>query len=96
MSYLERMTESQQRLRRAAHQYNADIKNWDPGRRELHRLRRALHELLNNVDYPAYTLRTDGEKVFISPTDAITPEARDFVRKYRNELIAWIQEHDHE
>lgn len=92
MSYLERMTESQRELRRAAFRYNRDIKNWDPGKRERHRLRRALHELLNNVDYPAYTVRTDGEKIFVAPKDAITPEARVFMRTYRNELIVWLQE----
>ena len=92
MSYLDKLDETQRELRRAAFRWDSDIRNWDPGKRERHRIRRALHELLDHVSYPAYTIRTDGERLFIRPKEAITPEARRHAGQYKQEIIDWIRE----
>lgn len=76
-----------------------DYRTWPDEAQRNHRLRRALHELM--VD-PAYEIevgkRPDGEiGIRLKPAESVTPEARMFLAKFRDELIThhyWLEQVD--
>lgn len=70
-----------------------DIRTWPEDARRRHRLRRALNELFN---HPGYSLkvRTDEqgtERLAVSPGSVITPEAEEFIRRYKADLIVHLK-----
>lgn len=94
MTYLERMEESRRQLRLEQIRYADDFRNWPEERKTRHRYRRALHELLDHHSYPAYILYVHEGRLRIGPKEAITEEARAFMRQHRDDLVQWCIEHE--
>ncbi len=69
-----------------------NVKTWPPEQQRNHRLRRALHELMES---PAYTVevgqKPDGTPgVRIASARDVSPEASEFLRRYREEFITYL------
>lgn len=76
-----------------------DVRTWPEEARRNHRIRRALHELMPEPSYRVEVgKRPDGtDGIRIVPAESASPEALDFLRAYREELIThhyWLEEVD--
>jgi hypothetical protein len=75
-----------------------NVTTWPPEQQRNHRLRRALHELMSD---PRYTVevgtKPDGTPGVRIKADQVTPEAGEFLKRYREEFItylSWLEQID--
>lgn len=92
MSYAEKLDAAQRELRKAANVSSDDFRRWPEDKKRRHRIRRALHELLDHHAYPAYRIGVKDGRLTVGPREAITPEARAFIANNRDDLILWVEE----
>lgn len=93
MSYAEKLDAAQRELRKAANVSSDDFRRWPEDKKRRHRIRRALHELLDHHTYPAYRIGVKDGRLTVGPKEAITPEARSWITNNRDDLILWCIEH---
>lgn len=92
MTYQQGMDAAQIVLRQAMHKYREDFRQWPEDKKRRHRIRRALHELLDYHGYPSYRIGVKDGRLTVGPKEAITPEARAFIANNRDDLILWCVE----
>ncbi len=92
MTYQQGMDAAQIVLRQAMHKYREDFRQWPEDKKRRHRIRRALHELLDYHGYPSYRIGVKDGRLTVGPKEAITPEARAFIANNRDDLILWVEE----
>ena len=66
----------------------SNIRTWNDDQRRRHRYRRALHELMAG---PSYHLRVEEGRILVGPKELVTPEAREFIRQHRDDLLVHLQ-----
>ena len=93
MSYQKNMDAAQVALRQSMNRYYEDFRRWPEDKKNRHRIRRALHELMDFHGYPAYRVGVTDGRLTAGPKEAITPMARTFIANYRDELMEWVHEH---
>ena len=67
----------------------SDTRTYLPEQQRRHRLRRALNELMAGYGY--HIKISDEGRLIVGPKELMTPEAREFIQRYRDDLLIHVQ-----